>query len=86
MPTVRAFRIAGIKAWFGSNDYGSPHFHAKRPGAWEVKVHFLFDSSEMTEVVWADKPMPRSARRQLIQLTELHRVELLAQWEELHQA
>jgi hypothetical protein len=36
-----------------SNDHEPPHFHARRAGEWEVKVHFLLEPAEMIEVVWA---------------------------------
>ena len=47
MAIVRAFEIPGLTLWFWSNDHEPPHFHAKRRGEWEVKVHFLLDAAEM---------------------------------------
>lgn len=84
MATVRAFGVAGLKMWFWSLDHEPPHFHAKRDGEWEVKVHFLRASGEMMELVWADKNPPRRILRQLGRLAEEHRFELLQEWEEIH--
>ena len=81
--TVRAFQIAGLKLWFWSNDHEPPHFHAKRSGEWEVKVHFLLEPAEMIEIVWADKRPSSKALKNLTSHAEEHRAELLAQWEEI---
>ena len=83
MATVRVFQIAGLKLWFWSNDHEPPHFHAKRSGEWEVKVHFLREASEMIEVVWADKKPSSKLLKSLTALAEEHRGELLAQWEQV---
>jgi hypothetical protein len=83
MATVRAFQMAGLKLWFWSNDHEPPHFHAKRSGEWEVKVHFLWEPSEMIEVVWADKKPSSKVLKSLTALAEEHRAELLAQWEQV---
>ena len=85
MPTMRAFHIAGLKMWFWSLDHEPPHFHAKRRGEWEVKVYFLRQPSEMIEVEWADKVPSSRSLKELVSLAEAHRVDLLAQWEEIHQ-
>jgi hypothetical protein len=85
MATVEAFQVAGLKLWFWSHDHEPPHFHAKRSGEWEVRVHFLFDAAEMVEVVQARNKQPsRKDLKELTALAEAHRAELLAQWEEIH--
>ena len=83
MAAVQAFQIEGLKLWFWSNDHEPPHFHAKRAGEWEVKVHFLLEASEMIEVEWAKKKLPSKVLSNLKALAEEHRAELLAQWEQL---
>ncbi len=85
MASVRAFQFPGLKMWFWSLDHESPHFHAKRRGEWEVKVYFLRRPSEMIEVEWADKAPSSKQLNELASLAREHRVELLAQWEEIHQ-
>ena len=83
MVTVSAFQIANLKLWFWSNDHEPPHFHAKRSGAWEVKVHFLLDDSEILEIVWSEKPPSRKVLQKLLRLSREHRVALLEQWQSL---
>lgn len=83
MATIEAFRIEHLKLWFWSNDHEPPHFHAKRAGEWEVKVHFLLEPCEMIEVEWAKKNVPGKVLKNLTALAEEHRTELLAQWEQI---
>ncbi|MEW4526950.1 DUF4160 domain-containing protein [Maioricimonas sp. JC845] len=84
MATVEAFAIAGLKIWFWSNDHEPPHFHAKRDGEWEVRVHFLLDPSEMIEVCWSRRPPTSRTLKDLTALAEQHRERLLQQWESIH--
>lgn len=84
MVTVAAFVVEGLKLWFWSNDHEPPHFHAKRRGEWEIKVHFLLDASEMIEVV-SGAPS-RKAVKEIISLAERHRLELLEQWQILRES
>jgi hypothetical protein len=83
MAVVRAFQLVGLYLWFWSNDHEPPHFHAKRRGEWEVKVLFLLDVTEMIEIVWCDKPPSSKALKELTELAQRHRAELLQQWQEL---
>ena len=83
MATVEAFEIAGLKMWFWSNDHDPPHFHAKRSGEWEVKVHLLFEPGDMVEIVWSEKIPASRTLKSLTALTEQHRAALLAQWEQV---
>lgn len=78
MATVRAFQIEGLKVWFWSHDHEPPHFHAKRAGEWEVRVHFLTQRSEMIEYVWAEKQPSSSVLKNLTAFAEEHRAELIA--------
>lgn len=84
MAAVRAFKIKGLKLWFWSNDHTPPHFHAKRDGEWEVRVKFMMSQEDMIEIKWADKPPSQRALRRIRDLAEMHRVELLEQWEEIN--
>jgi hypothetical protein len=81
---IRAFSILGLKLWFWSNDHEPPHFHAKRRGEWEVKVHFLMDASDMIEIVRGSPA--RKVLKEIIELSEHNRPELLAQWESLRES
>lgn len=83
MATVRAFSIPGLKMWFWSNDHEPPHFHAKRMGEWEIKVHFLEEAGQMIEVVWGTAPAAK-VQKEITSSAEKHRAELLTEWEALH--
>ncbi|MGO8751006.1 MAG: DUF4160 domain-containing protein [Thermoguttaceae bacterium] len=83
MATVRAFRIDGLKLWFWSDDHEPPHFHAKKSGEWEVKIHFLLRPDEMIEVKWAEKRPSASFLKQLRTLASEQRTALLEEWERL---
>jgi hypothetical protein len=76
---VEAFRIAGVYLWFNSADHKPPHFHAERPGAWEVRIYFLRHPNEMVEIKWG-RPK-RAELRKLLALAESKRGPLLAEWE-----
>jgi hypothetical protein len=80
---VSAFAIAGLDLWFNTNDHRPPHFHAEKPGEWEVRVRFLRDRSEMFETVWTRKRGAPSSSdlKDLAKATEDHRGALLAEWE-----
>ena len=73
-----------MKLWFYPNDHEPPHFHAKRTGEWEVRVHFLQGPGEMFELVWAAKKaqMPKADRELLQHMVETHRIEIFREWEQ----
>lgn len=81
LATVSAFNIAGVRLWFWSDDHEPPHFHAKRAGEWEIKVHFLFVPEKMIEVKWFQKKPSARIRNLVCHLAEKHRAELLREWE-----
>lgn len=83
MATVTAFRIDGIELWFWSHDHEPPHFHAKKKGEWEYRVWFMEQPTAMLDRLWTQKRMPRSIRKQLVELAESHRSELLQQWQQI---
>ena len=84
MSKVSAFKVAGLDLWFNSNDHRLPHFHAEKPGAWEIVVRFLRERKEMVEVQWSKKKnAPRRAElKSLLDAVEAHREQLLEEWEE----
>lgn len=83
MAIVAAFQVPGLKLWFWSNDHAPPHFHAKRPGQWEVKVHFLADPNKMIELCWETRKPTRRDMKALTELAEEHRLALLDQWHQI---
>lgn len=79
MPKLDAFPFPGLDLWFNSADHRPPHFHAERPGHWEVRVFFLRHARDMVEKKWG-RPK-KGELKQLLMLAESHRAELLAEWE-----
>ena len=84
MATVRAFSLAGLKLWFYSNDHEPPHFHAKRSGEWEVKVHFLETAGQMIEAAGNGTLPAAKVLKEITGLAEKHRASLLEEWEAVH--
>jgi len=80
VPKVDAFTVAGLVLRFYSNDHTPPHFHAEKPGRWEVRVRFRRDPAEMIEIITKKKPRA-SELKDLKRLAVLHRVALLAEWD-----
>lgn len=80
---VTSFVLAGLELRFFSHDHMPPHFHAEKPGEWEVRVFFLRNRSAMLEVKYSfrtNRPSKTDVK-QLTALAEAHRVALLAEWE-----
>jgi hypothetical protein len=84
VPRVDAFAVPGLELWFNSDDHRPPHFHAEKPGAWEVRIFFMRDRSKMFEVVWpkfgSGKPS-KSDLRALGTASEKHRLALFTEWD-----
>ena len=86
MPRIRCFLIAGLELWFNPDDHMPPHFHARKPGEWVVKVD-IDSSSEKNlvyEVVWCRgvRRILGTYRVQLAQMVAAHRAELVAEWDQ----
>jgi hypothetical protein len=93
MPKLEAFSIPGLDLFFNSLDHLPPHFHARRPGEWEVRVYFLQCGEALAyDVKWADKSRSRKGRRRrrkppgaygqaLLEQVTIHRAALLREWE-----
>ncbi len=82
MAAAKAFGVAGLRLWICSGDHEPPHFHARKPGDWCIRVYFLEDRSRMIEIVGPpDARMSRSDRRALVEGAETHRLALLVEWE-----
>ncbi|MGA3212341.1 MAG: DUF4160 domain-containing protein [Terriglobales bacterium] len=85
MGKVEAFALAGIEVWFNSNDHIPPHFHAKRPGEWEIRVFFLECTAGNLafQIKWGKKKGPLSGERAAMLAAVLkHRAALLKEWEQ----
>ena len=79
MGRIECFRIDGCLCWFFSHDHLDPHFHAKSPGEWEVRVYFLEEPPRL-EVKFELSRVPTAKKRQIQDLARVHRVGLLEEW------
>ena len=81
MGKVNAFVVAGLELWFNSEDHGPPHFHARRPGEWEIRVFFLSSVKGRLEYErkWGSEPRAKSLRA-IEQGVVEQRVRLLEEW------
>ena len=87
MGKVESIYVNGLDLWFYSNDSPPhpPHFHARRPGEWEIKVYFLLCTPDHLEydMKWPlqRREIPRNYRRELLRVIVDKRVELLVEYE-----
>jgi hypothetical protein len=77
---VDCIQLAGLVLRFYSNDHLPPHFHAEKPGEWEVVVRFLRIEAEMIELKWGKGPSGRE-RAAMTAAAAAHRGELHVEWE-----
>jgi hypothetical protein len=80
---LTSFALAGLELWFNTDDHMPPHFHAEKPGEWEVRVYFLRDRA-MFEAKWTTRARrpSRGALRARAALAEANRAGLLVEWEQ----
>lgn len=79
MGRVSIFSIDGLDLWFNSSDHEPPHFHASKPGWWEVRVYIL---ELKLEIKWRRRRVSGAVVRTLLELTQQHQAKLLKEWEE----
>jgi hypothetical protein len=82
---VDAFTIPGLDLWFNSSDHLPPHFHARKPGTWEIRVYFLLctEKSMVYDIKWPSHdpgPSRKEQERMLNGILE-NRVNLLREWQ-----
>lgn len=85
MGRVSSFKIDGLDLFFNSNDHLPPHFHARKPGEWEIRVFFLLCSKKKGLVFnpkWPPDPdISSKEKSKILQRVLEHRVSLLTEWE-----
>ena len=87
MPTVTTLAVDGLELSFLSNEHRPPHFHATRPGEWEVRVYILTTTRQKLHYTtkWSRKGTAGPSgkqRRDLRRGVAAHRAALLAEFEE----
>lgn len=85
MGHVTAIGVPGLDLWFNSSDHLPPHFHARRPGEWEIRVYILETTG--AELAYSPRwpPGVRPPARLLAALRRAvvgNRLALLAEWEQ----
>lgn len=77
--------IAGLDLRFNSSDHLPPHFHARKPGAWEARIFFLacVERQLEYEMKWPTTGITptRKERDALLRGALDHRADLLREWE-----
>lgn len=84
MPRLEAFSVPGLDLFFNSLDHLPPHFHARRPGEWEIRVYFLVSGSKLAyDLKWSRKKsgVPASIAEALNAAVNANRAQLLREWE-----
>ena len=82
MGRVAAFTVAGLDLWFNSHDHAPPHFHARSPGVWEIRIYFMTCTEHFADndIKWGVHPSTRELGH-LTTAAVTHRVALLEEWE-----
>ncbi|MBP0019336.1 MAG: DUF4160 domain-containing protein [Cyanobacteria bacterium SBLK] len=85
MGKVESFTISGLQLWFNSSDHHPPHFHAKKKGAWEIRV-FIKTTNEKdldfnVKFSFGKKKPTSSEKKKLAELVSKHKDKLLEDWE-----
>ena len=79
------FQLAGVDLWFNSSDHEPPHFHARKPDKWEIRV--FFGACKRRKLAFNVKFPPSGLgpsgkeRRELLSLVLRHRDALYIEWE-----
>ena len=84
MGQVECISVPGLRLWFNSLDHGPPHFHALRPGEWEIRVFFRTSTDECLcyELKWRKRRAPTAGQLdQLRVLVARNRAALYEEWE-----
>lgn len=78
-------QIDSLEIIFYSNDHEPEHFHARKPGEWEIRVYFRFCTADHLEYEekWTLKSAGPSKkdRERLCDYVQQHRNSLEHEWE-----
>lgn len=83
MGRVESISAEGLILFFHSSDHWPPHFHARKPGHWEIRVD-IKDTTEETlsfDLKWPRQAvLPAKVLRSLGILVAGNRAALLQEW------
>ncbi|HET6232889.1 MAG TPA: DUF4160 domain-containing protein [Longimicrobiaceae bacterium] len=77
---VDSVEWAGWQCWFWSQDHREPHFHAKSPGEWEVRI-FFGEDPPYYDVLWQVSRIPKRKLKDFLALVAENRQALYKEWE-----
>ena len=87
MGKVDSFEVSGIELFFIPGDHWPPHFHARRPDEWEIRVLFMTCTEKTLDfqLKWPrnGEGPSGSDQREIRALALAHRAALLEQWERM---
>ena len=79
MPRVECFEVQGLDLRFHSHDHRPAHFHARKPGEWEIRVFFLREPPAYDEEFVLTR-IPAATLRTVLEGAAEHRAALLREW------
>lgn len=82
MGRVESFSASGLDMWFNSHNHVPPHFRARKPGSWEIRVFVLtcaYGNLDF-EIKWGGRPSAKEVK-QLESAVVRCRAALLEEWE-----
>lgn len=86
MGKVQCFKIDGLYLFFNSHDHRPPHFHARKSGAWEIRVNILLCSKENGLISTAKYPpnpqISSKDEKQILKFVLENKSKLLIEWEQ----
>lgn len=86
MGKVESITVSGLDLWFNSSDHSPPHFHARKPGTWEIRVFIMRCTKGRLdyEIKWPryGKGPNGGEQRQILAAVLEHRDRLLVEWEQ----
>jgi hypothetical protein len=82
---IDSFKLEGLDLFFNSNDHLPQHFHARKSGAWEIRVYFLLCSKEKGLIFDIKYPLNAQItskdKSRILKLVLENRSKLLKEWE-----
>ncbi len=84
MPKLNCFEHEGLYLFFNSLDHPPPHFHAMKPGKWEIRIFFETCTDKLLDyqIKWSKGKcqLDKKTKLEIVKLIAEHRDALLMQW------
>ena len=86
MGKLQSFKIDGLDLSFNSNDHNPEHFHARKSGAWEIRVYILLCNREnglaFTSVYPPNPQISSKDKNKILKLVLENKSKLLIEWKQ----